>query len=175
MYGERKLEVCKLNDEIVKQYEEFYKHLWKISDDIHEMVNRLVLEINNPNATKLMDFEKQCLKAESKLDLDKDYGNIFGLTDRDGYSFFKKVCSRISEGGEYCFALDRAATKKGSLWTGSWDDPPYQDFKKASIEAAKIAGTTFRRLFVLESKASQGDRDKVVQFIESIVECFIPY
>ena len=154
-------------DDVVQKYDQLYRQLWAQSIDVYKLIDRLLAE--QGESKELLGLKEQCHKADSKLHIMSDYGNIFTSTERKGISFFNRVCDEITKGGKVCFAVDRAAKKERSLWE-SWTEFPYRVFRDASVAAAQSPETyEFYRLFVLEEKIPTGDREKVSKFIESFV------
>jgi hypothetical protein len=165
VYGRRqgfqgqRVELGYLDDSnAVTRYNALYGSLWRAARTIEQVLQSLKAE--HPGLeTALEVFREHCEKRGSKLDIMRDYEHDFGEYERSGTPFFDRVCQRIAAGSGYCFAVDRADKKEGSLWK-IWQESPYREFREASKQAA-ITAAVFQRLFILQNWPKQEERTLV--------------
>jgi hypothetical protein len=144
--------------EVLGRYNILYESLWRAGRTIEQVIQSL--KALYPGMNSVLDvFREQCEKRSSKLDIMRDYESEFGEYERRGTSFFDRVCQRIAEGTGFCFAVDRADKKEGSLWK-IWQESPYREFREASKTAARTA-TVFQRLFILQNWPKTEEKDLV--------------
>jgi len=152
--------------ELVKKYNAVYGTLWRASKTIEQVA--MTLRASFPGQERdLKVFLEQCDKRGSKLEVMHDYAELFPEYERRGESFFSRVCDVISGGLGYCFAVDRADKKEGSLWK-IWRESPYREFREASKTAAHSAAM-FQRLFILQKWPKPDERELAGALIREFV------
>ena len=169
VYGRRqgqhgpKVELGYLDDStLLQRYNTLYDGLWRASRSMEQVVRSLKGQFPGLDSD-LEEFLVQCAKRRSKLDIIQDYQEVFSQYEWRGVSFFTRVCELLAGGTNYCFAVDRADKKEGSLWR-IWQESPYREFRESSKDAARHA-SVFQRLFILQNWPKPEERPMVEALI----------
>jgi len=155
------------SQQCVAYYKSWYERIWDRCRTLAEALEDLKVAFA-ASQHELNSFGELCMQVRGGMEVEREYGHLFGEEQRKAMPFYRRVLDLIEQGAPNCIAIDRADLKASARPWKSWKQYPYVEFAEASKRAAKRA--IFQRLFILEEWPEASEINEVGEFLADFAQ-----